>query len=163
MERKSPLVLVICTGNVCRSPLAAALLADRLSREGYPSIRVESAGTHVARPAPPLPYVVQVLAERGIDISGHRARLVTPEMLRRAALVLVMEKAQADHLRALAPEVSPQLRRFSEIVGEEYDIRAPYQGSLWAHRLLAEELAGLVDAGWHQVVAWVTGASSPSP
>lgn len=158
-----PLVLVVCAGNVCRSPVAAALLADRLRREGYGFIRVESAGTRVVKPAPPVLYALHALAERGIDIRDHRARPATPELLRQAALILVMERAQADDVRALVPEAAPRVHRFSEIGGEAYDILAPYQGSLWAHRLLVEELAGLVDAGWRQVVVWATGNLPASP
>ncbi len=156
------LVLVICTANVCRSPLAAALLLHRLHREGYTAIRVESAGTHVTLPAPLTPYTRRVLVERGFAVGGHRARQVTPGHLRRADLILVMEAAHAEHVAHVAPDVRSRTHLLSELGGSEYDIHAPYRGSLWAHRLLAEEMAGLVEAGWPRVIAWLAHSTSRS-
>ncbi|MDQ7031019.1 MAG: hypothetical protein Q9O62_15240 [Ardenticatenia bacterium] len=154
-------VLVVCTGNVCRSPLAATLLLHRLHQEGYTGIRVKSAGTHVTSPAPLTPYTRRVLAERGFYVGPHRARQATREQLHTVDLILVMEGAHAKALRHLVPETAGRIHLISELGGAQYDIRAPYQGSLWAHRLLAEELASLIETGWPRVLAWVAhGARS---
>jgi protein-tyrosine phosphatase len=73
-------VLFVCVGNICRSPMAAALLAHRFSVRGGGAASVESAGVAalVGRPADSL--AVDLLRERGIDLSAHRARQLTPEL-----------------------------------------------------------------------------------
>ncbi|SAL82556.1 protein tyrosine phosphatase [Caballeronia arvi] len=81
-------VLVICEGNICRSPLAAALLAREL-----PHLDVTSAGTHALVGWPADPYAVDLMRERGIDLRGHVARTVDHRMVRSHDLILAMTLA----------------------------------------------------------------------
>ena len=67
-------IVVLCTANVCRSPMAAALLARRLSELGV-AAQVRSAGM-LGGGDPPLPEVVSVMAGYGIDLTAHRSRVV---------------------------------------------------------------------------------------
>jgi protein-tyrosine phosphatase len=92
--RASDGILVLCTANVCRSPMAAALLARRLSGLGV-TARVRSAGM-LGSGNPPLPEVVSVMARYGIDLAAHRSCLAGAADLARTALVLAMAR---DHLR----------------------------------------------------------------
>ncbi len=87
-------VLLVCTGNVCRSPIAEALLRDRLDRLGVVAV-VHSAGT-AATLGPADPHGVAVLAARGIDLSGHVSRQLTPEAVAGTDLLLAMAR---EHLR----------------------------------------------------------------
>ena len=80
--READGIVVLCTANVCRSPMAAALLARRLSEFGV-TARVRSAGM-LRDGDPPLPEVVSVMAGYGIDITAHRSRLVGAADLARA-------------------------------------------------------------------------------
>jgi len=91
-------VLVICTANVCRSPAGAALLQDELDKLGVDAA-VTSAGTQDTR-RPVDPVMVAAARERGLDLSHHVPRLVTPEILERdgADLVLTMTR---EHLRTV--------------------------------------------------------------
>jgi len=83
-------LLVICHGNICRSPFAAASLARALARE---SVRVQSAGFIGAnRPSPP--GAVAAAARRGGDLSSHRSRALTAELVRSADVIVVMDAAQ---------------------------------------------------------------------
>ena len=82
-------VLVLCIGNICRSPMAQALLA----RE-QPSLLVRSAGLAAVVGAPADPYSIEVAREHGLDLVGHRARQVDAEAVQRADLVLVMTRQQ---------------------------------------------------------------------
>ncbi|MFG6158391.1 low molecular weight protein-tyrosine-phosphatase [Halomonas sp. 1390] len=92
-------LLVVCTGNICRSPVAAAILARDL-----PHLRVESAGLgaligHGVEPT------ARALAEAdGLEVAGHRARQLTAEMLRQADIVLVMSEGQRQAVADLVPE-----------------------------------------------------------
>jgi protein-tyrosine-phosphatase len=89
-------VLIVCSGNTCRSPLAAALLTAHLERAGMADrVRVTSAGTSAWDGAPASEGSYLVALERGLDLSPHRARMLTPEMVRRADLVLTMSEGHA--------------------------------------------------------------------
>jgi protein-tyrosine phosphatase len=85
------LVLVLCFGNICRSPFAAARSATLLAPLGA---RVESAGLYgPGRPAPR--EGIEAARARGVDLSGHRSRLVTAQLARDADLIVVMDSLQA--------------------------------------------------------------------
>ena len=90
-RRPSPgRVLMVCHGNICRSPFAAALLARELAEVGA---RVESAGFVGAGRRPP-PEAVAVAARRGVDLSSHRSQVLTAAVVRSVDLIVVMEPAQ---------------------------------------------------------------------
>jgi len=84
-------VLLVCTANICRSPMAEALLRARLG-EAAADWRIESAGTWALEGEGAAPRAIKVLKARGIDLSQHRSRVVDASLLNRARLVLVMEK-----------------------------------------------------------------------
>jgi protein-tyrosine phosphatase len=92
--------LVVCHGNICRSPYAAALLGQELTRSAQGAIQVESAGfVGWGRPCPPI--AVEVAAARGLDLSGHRSKVIAPLGVSAADLIVVMDKPQAWALREL--------------------------------------------------------------
>lgn len=92
-------LLVLCDGNHCRSPLAEYLFRARLG----PAARVASAGFRGLEGLPMHPEALELLAERGLDGSGFRGRLLRPPMLLEADLVLVMEAWQQEACEAMAP------------------------------------------------------------
>jgi protein-tyrosine phosphatase len=94
-------ILVICSGNICRSPMAAAALRAELATAGVRGARVHSAGTVATPGALASPEAVETAEEHGLDISYHRATPLTRELVRRADLIVVMEKSHADAVRAL--------------------------------------------------------------
>jgi len=93
---------MVCVGNICRSPMAAALLAQRVSGHGAHAV-VESAGIAalVGRPADPL--ALELMRERGLDISGHRARQLTPSLITSFEVVLVMDAWQQRAVERMLP------------------------------------------------------------
>ncbi|MBN3854640.1 low molecular weight phosphotyrosine protein phosphatase [Paraburkholderia sp. Ac-20340] len=101
MER----VLVLCEGNICRSPMAAALLARAID-----PIVVHSAGTNALIGHGADPIAVDLMADRGIDIRAHRATQLEEWMATKADLVLVMERDQQRFIE----------RRFPSLVGRVY-------------------------------------------
>jgi protein-tyrosine phosphatase len=107
-------VLVVCTANVCRSPMAEALLGQRLARLGLDAT-VRSAGM-LGGGNPPHPEVVAVMAGYGLDVAAHRSRQVTAEDLERADLILAMARENLRHAAVTAPSAWPQSFTLRELV-----------------------------------------------
>ena len=120
-------ILVVCVGNICRSPMAEAVLQNRLENapgiEG--NITVESAGLGAMVDWPAAEYAEELMAERGLDISKHRARQLTPELLHETDLVLVMELG---HKKAIEmDDVTARGKVFRLGEWQNRDIQDPYQ------------------------------------
>ncbi len=95
----SPSCLVVCLGNVCRSPYAAQRLREAFRARGRSDIRVESAG--LVQPGRPSPANARVAARRrGVDLDEHTSRSVGTELLERADVVFVMSVRQQKELRS---------------------------------------------------------------
>lgn len=96
-------VLFVCTGNICRSP-SAERLVDAFAKElGRDDITAASAGTHAQAGRAIEPTAAQVLAGLGGDPSGFAARLLTPEIIAGADLVLTMTEQHREKVLAMAP------------------------------------------------------------
>lgn len=99
-------VLTVCTGNICRSPLAAALLTAELS---HVDVSVSSAGTHAPIGNPIDPTIQRLArAEYGLHIEGHVARQLTDDLIRRSDLILALTR---NHRRTIAERVPRVARR----------------------------------------------------
>lgn len=99
-------ILIVCIGNICRSPTAEFLFRDKLKHR---DIHVSSAGLKALVGRPMDDNAMQILKERGIDAAEHRARQLDPTMLREADLVLAMERNHVAAVSRLAPEASGKL------------------------------------------------------
>ncbi len=90
MKGDSFTVLLVCTGNTCRSPMAAGILKKMLADEGVEGVSILSAGTAALEGMPATDLAVLTSADWQIDISSHRSRPVTDELVRQADLILTM-------------------------------------------------------------------------
>ncbi len=96
-------ILVLCTANICRSPLAEGLLKDRL--KSLPSFEVHSAGVAAIAGARAHPIVLDMMRKTGIrNMRGHSARQCNLDLLRQSDLVLVMERGHLQWLAAAYPQ-----------------------------------------------------------
>ena len=100
-------ILVVCYGNICRSPYVAAALRRLLPPEAS-NVRIDSAGFVGAHRSPPA-NAVEVAAARGIDLRRHISRVVSPGAVTGSDLVIVMEPGQADMLGPLGRTRRPIL------------------------------------------------------
>ena len=163
-----PHILFVCTANICRSPVATGVLRDRLQRKGMESWTVVSAGTWALHARPAASNSVLVLADQGIDISQHQARMVGKKLLAEADLVLCMEIGHVEALRAEFPQAAGKIYLLSEMVGKHYSIADPYGGSLAQYRHMADEITTIIDEGFERIVelacrhATEDNADSPS-
>src|SRR5262245_32593478 len=124
-------VLFVCTGNVCRSPMAEGIF--RHASQGYGSFRAMSAGLGAMDGQPPSTYAVEAVKELGIDISGQRSRMLTPELVHQADYIFGMTHSHVDTVMLLYPEAAEKtflLREFDETLDTfEKDISDPIGGS----------------------------------
>jgi protein-tyrosine phosphatase len=143
-------ILFVCTGNTCRSPLAAALcrtlLATRLGcpvgeLEGRGWV-VQSAGVAAWPGDPATPAAVLVAGEHGADLTGHRSRAVNPELLAQATHVVAMTRGHAATLAARFPGVGPPP---ALIGGPDDDLPDPIGGDLAVYRACADTLLAHLD------------------
>ena len=87
-------ILMVCYGNLCRSPMAEGLFSHYLIENPNSLINVSSAGLTAVVNQPPAAFAQQVMHEHGIDISGYRARQLTEQHVRQNNLILVMTQEQ---------------------------------------------------------------------
>lgn len=132
---RRPTILLVCTGNLCRSPMAVGLWREKLRREGMgDKYQVRSAGIWAAEGLPAAAYAIQVMAERGIDISHHRGHNLTLEDVEEADLILTMTKSHKEIITNQYPQAAGKTYLLSEMVGRKYDISDPYGSSLALYR-----------------------------
>ena len=124
-------ILFICTGNVCRSPMAEGIFRHAVKGRG--DYRVASAGLGAMEGQPPSTYAVQALKELGIDISGQRSRMLSPELIEHADYIFGMTHSHIDTVMMLYPMAAEKtflLREFDETLDQfEKDISDPIGGS----------------------------------
>lgn len=145
-------ILVVCTANICRSPVAEALLRDRLNKRGLQDWTVGSAGTWAQQVRGASENSVVVVSDYGLDISDHTARMVEEEHLNEADLVLCMEIGHAEALKAEFPDKSYKIYVISEMSGQRYSVHDPFGEPLIAYQRMASELEGLIDGGMDRIV-----------
>jgi protein-tyrosine phosphatase len=116
-------ILLLCTGNICRSPMAEGLMREHLPRH-----EIFSAGLCALDGAPADPIAVELMWQAGIDISGHRARNLASWMMREADLVLTMDSAQQQYIAQRFPAARDKFTRLGEPC--DMDIPDPYRQGL---------------------------------
>ena len=138
-------VLVVCEGNICRSPLACAMLAHAL-----PGIGFSSAGTHALVGEGADPTIAQLALERGVPLEGHVASPLTDERVRSADLIITMTKSQREQIEKAWPFARGKVFRLIE--GEGIDIVDPYR----RHRTTFDLAVAQIEHGvahWRDVLA----------
>jgi protein-tyrosine phosphatase len=113
-------ILVVCEGNICRSPMAEGLLAAAL-----PQMQVRSAGLGALIGMPADDTAVRLMQERGIDITAHRAMQINRQMCVQADMVLVMDSEQRQRVEQLYPQARGRVFRLGEYA--KTDIPDPYR------------------------------------
>lgn len=107
-------IVVVCLGNICRSPMAAALLSQALTTGGDNDISVSSAGLNALVGHPPSSIAQRLIRERGLDISAWRAHQLTDSLIHAADLILVMEMEQKKWIELQNPTARGKVYRLGE-------------------------------------------------
>ncbi len=137
-------IAVLCTGNICRSPIAEALLREQLATSGK---QVLSAGTYAMVGQPADPISVELMREQGIDISGHRAQQATQALLKDCDLILVLDRSHLDWMNATFPPFRGRVHKIGRWP-KNADILDPYR----MPRAVFEEVRDRIAEG---VAEWV--------
>ncbi len=148
-------ILLVCSGNTCRSPLAAVMLTARLAMEPrLMAIRVASAGTSAWDGAPASEGSYLVAIERGLDLSAHRASMLTPARVEGADLILTMSAAHAHRVADLGGAAKVHtLAAYAGHPGGIRDVPDPFGGDVADYRATGEQLALLLEAAVARLVA----------
>jgi protein-tyrosine-phosphatase len=155
-----PEILVVCTANICRSPVVEAILRARLAARDPSGWRVASAGTMAFPGYGAAEHSTAVMAERGFDLGGHRSQPTDERRLAAADLVLCMEPG---HKRALVTEFPHHRHKvwlLTEMVGEEHEVEDPIGGPRAGYERMVDEVMDLIDRGLPRIVELVAAGNA---
>jgi protein-tyrosine-phosphatase len=140
-------VLFVCTGNICRSPMAAAITRRLLDQRGVQGVDVASAGTAAWDGAPASEGAYLVTLEHGLDVSAHRARPLTTDLVAGADLVLGMSSHHVERAEALGGKgKSHLLGAYAAGSAAAVQVEDPFGGDLDEYRRTFTQLESLLVA-----------------
>jgi protein-tyrosine-phosphatase len=155
-----PNVLFVCTGNLYRSPLAAAFFRARLIANSQGDWVVESAGTWTLPGQPIPPETLRAAAKFGANVEGHLSQLISADLLSRFDLVIVMEKGHKEALDQEFPFTSHKTHLISQVVDRLVcDIPDPLNSGQEID-MLASDLYKLIERGYPTICELAQDASA---
>ncbi|MEM1443506.1 MAG: low molecular weight protein arginine phosphatase [Verrucomicrobiota bacterium] len=156
----TPRVLFVCTGNVCRSPMAEGLLRS-LAEKGDHEMEVASAGLGAMEGHPPSQNSIIAMQERGIDISGQRSQMISPEMIDDFTHIFGLGEGHIDTIRAYFPhslEKTFVLREFIAEGESDLNVPDPIGGDLEEYQMTRDRIEEAIPS----ILSFVT-TGDPSP
>ncbi len=133
-------LLFVCTGNTCRSPMAEFLMANLC--KDIPGWTFRSAGVFATPGSPASELAVAALKERQLDLTPHRARALSPNDIRDAALIVTMTRSHRDTVLQMVPEAAGKTRTLHSYGSEkpDADVLDPFGGGIDTYRIVRDEI-----------------------
>jgi len=150
-----PMIMFVCTANICRSPIAEKLFNYMVQAQGL-KFKGDSCGLLEGGHEISL-NSMQLLLEKGItEAQEHVSKQFTKPMLSGSRLILTMEERQRDFLRSKEPDMAHKILTLNEIVGESGDIKDPFRSDLDnyrnTYRIIEDRLSTLIDMLKHHKI-----------
>ncbi len=142
-----PSVLFICTANICRSPMAMALFRNLAGNDWL----IESAGTWAAEGQPAAEGAAAEMAARGLDLSTHRSRCVSRELIQPFNLILTMERGHKEALQVEFSEMAERVFLLSEMSGKLKEVDDPYGGTAQDYQVAAQTIEDFLVNGSERI------------
>lgn len=121
-------ILVVCVGNICRSPLGEALFKVHFPKKAVYSAGISAERSHlVGKSADNM--MLDVASEHNVDLSSHKSQQLTHDLCRKADLILVMEKEHIEKVREISPESTGKVMLFGHWLEGNQEIADPYHQS----------------------------------
>ncbi len=140
-------VLFVCTGNTCRSPMAAGLFCDLIAKKGLSEhFEVLSGGIYANAGEPASQNSVEAMKEYEIDITGHSSQRINQDVLEQADYICALTDAHKQMLVSAVPEITLRCYSCNELAKTE--IGDPYGSDLARYRLCAARIQKAVEALW---------------
>lgn len=129
--KKTRKILFVCTGNTCRSSMAEVLFKKILKDNGIEDVEAASAGTSVFFPSGASEHSIEVMRDRGIDLTSHQSRQVTKAMIHEADIILTMTVNHREKLLNVCPEAADKVFTLKEFAygvenADTLDISDPF-------------------------------------
>lgn len=147
-----PSILIVCTANICRSPMAEAILKRLVAeRPDADQWHIESAGTWANYGSPAATLTQFVIQSMGLDISNHHSQPVTFELIHQFDLILTMENQHKEGLILQFKPYADRIFMLSEMIGMLEDVRDPIGGELVDYQDTAQMLERILSDGLDRI------------
>lgn len=145
-------ILFVCTANMCRSPMAEALFEAIVRNEGEADDWwIDSAGVSALDGEQATNNTRIVAAERGMDLSSHRSKLATRQVVEPFSLVLVMEERHREMMRAAYPDLAERTYLLKELIGVPGDVHDPIGTDIVNYRAMTDEVDAILSEGLNRI------------